>query len=102
MPNSRTGDSAAEEPQPTRYAPDWYETAVWLATASEGAHHGEVRLYRTADGRYFRFHIEHAASTEIIDEYPKGQAEQLSVEQARALYAQSASKLVDEDEAFPC
>lgn len=90
---------AAENP--TRYAPDWYETAIWLATLTEGAHDGEVRLYRAADGRYFLFHLEPAASTDMLSEYPAGQEAELSVHEARALYARSAGKRVAEDDAFP-
>lgn len=87
--------------QPIRYAPDWYETAIWIATIAEGAHDDDIRLYRTADGRYFRFQIQPDASTEIIDEYPTGQAEQLTLDDARELYRQSETKLTAEDEAFP-
>jgi len=87
--------------QPARYAPDWYETAIWLATTTEGAHHDEVRLYRAADGRYFRFELAPAQPGEILGEYPHGEAEQLTIEQARAFFAHAAERLVTDDEAFP-
>lgn len=82
------------------FAPDWYETASWLATLPHQSG-GEVRLYRAVDGRYFLFQIESGNLDGTISLYPTGHAQELTVQQARAEYHQAAERLVSPDEAFP-